>query len=459
MSIRWIAQNKVRPGIYINFKGVPAPTSLVGTRGVIALPLAMDWGDDYTELYSTDLYDGKSLAKVGCTALDASSLIYRLILQNAYKVILARTNGGADAQKSTISLGSTQITATARHAGVFGNSISVKIQQVGSSSKYDVITCVGLGIESIERDSQRIDAAANIKDNEWVTFTLGGSPTLTNVDTTYLAGGVNGTESNTTISSALALLGSKKWDTLAIMTAESAVIDAAIDIVKNLRDKQGRKCQVVVRGRGGVSGADYEGVVTTYLNAGFKTASETVSAESFVAYVAGLVGGASQLESRTNHVVAGAIEIIGEGVPQTNEEIIQALKDGYFILSRRSDGAIRVEQDINSHITFTANKGKIFSKNKPLRVLDGINNDITLLAEKSIIGKLPNDKTGRNVFKGLIDAHLKELLSMRAIQDYDAKNDLDLAQGMDIDSVIVNCNIKPVDAMEKIYMTVNVRTI
>ncbi len=207
-----------------------------------------------------------------------------------------------------------------------------------------------------------------------------------------------------------------------------------------------------------MSGADYEGVVTTHLNAGFKTASEEISAEVFAAYVAGLVGGASQLESRTNFVVAGATEITGEGVPQSHEEIIKALRDGYFILTRRSDGAIRVEQDINSLTTFTADKGKIFSKNKALRVLDGINNDIALLAEKSIIGKLANDKTGRDVFKGLIDAHLKELMSVGAIQDYDAKGDLDLSQGAEIDSVVVNCNVKPVDAMEKIYMTVNVRT-
>ena len=40
----WIAQNKVRPGAYINFKAVPAPSSNLGSRGIMTMPVAMNWG-------------------------------------------------------------------------------------------------------------------------------------------------------------------------------------------------------------------------------------------------------------------------------------------------------------------------------------------------------------------------------------------------------------------------------
>ena len=71
------SQNKIRPGAYINFKAVAKPLSSLGTRGVITMPVAMSWGDTITELLSTDLLDGKSLAKIGYTAFDEEAQIFR----------------------------------------------------------------------------------------------------------------------------------------------------------------------------------------------------------------------------------------------------------------------------------------------------------------------------------------------------------------------------------------------
>lgn len=40
----WTAQNKVRPGIYINFKSGQAPAATQGSRGTVAIPKALSWG-------------------------------------------------------------------------------------------------------------------------------------------------------------------------------------------------------------------------------------------------------------------------------------------------------------------------------------------------------------------------------------------------------------------------------
>ena len=67
------SQNKVRAGAYINFESVPKPMSKVGTRGIATIPIPLTWGATLTELYSTDLIDGSSLAKVIPSLLKTSS--------------------------------------------------------------------------------------------------------------------------------------------------------------------------------------------------------------------------------------------------------------------------------------------------------------------------------------------------------------------------------------------------
>ena len=40
----WLAQNKTRPGAYINFKAVNKASSAIGSRGIATLALGMSWG-------------------------------------------------------------------------------------------------------------------------------------------------------------------------------------------------------------------------------------------------------------------------------------------------------------------------------------------------------------------------------------------------------------------------------
>ena len=40
----WEAQNKLQPGIYINFKSSPKLLATIGDRGIVAIAREMDWG-------------------------------------------------------------------------------------------------------------------------------------------------------------------------------------------------------------------------------------------------------------------------------------------------------------------------------------------------------------------------------------------------------------------------------
>lgn len=42
----WASQNKVLPGTYINFISAASVSSAVSDRGVVAMPLNLEWGPD-----------------------------------------------------------------------------------------------------------------------------------------------------------------------------------------------------------------------------------------------------------------------------------------------------------------------------------------------------------------------------------------------------------------------------
>lgn len=436
----FLTQNKIRPGAYINFKGVAKPLSSLGTRGIMTMPVPMSWGDTITELLSTELIDGKSLPKIGYTAFDEESQIFREALKNAYKAIVYRLDtGGA---KATAVL--TPLTATAKYAGIVGNEIAVSV--VANGAKFDVITI----FRNVEKDRQTVTTVEELEDNDWVVFSGTGN-VVVNAGVT-LAGGTNGTVSDATYANYLNAIKAYNWNTMAIPQDASFQTQNFITFIESQRDTFGKKVQAVLYN----VDADYEGIIS--VAQGYKTVDETISPTTFVAYVAGLTAGANPNESNTYHVISGAVSIVyPDGVtPYGNEEIIEALQAGKFVLSTRQDGAVVVEQDINTLHTFTPDKGYAFSKNRVIRTLDEINNSVALIFERSYIGTVNNNDDGRNIFKADIINYLNTLQNISAIQNFDPTVDIQIYAGEAIDSVVVDLAVQPVDSMEKLYMTVMV---
>ena len=432
----WASQNKVRPGAYINFKGVSEASSAAGTKGIVTMPLPMSWGAQVTELLSTELQSGASLSKIGYVVNDDEAQLYREALKNCYKAIIYRVDSGGT--KATKTFGN--LTATAKYEGVVGNRISVAVLENGT--KFDVVTYV----DGVQKDKQyALALASDVVDNDWADFS--GTLALSAQAGALLAGGLDGTVSNSNYTAYLTAIKTYQWDTMCIPADNDTVAAEVVAAITELRDTYGKKVRAVVYDYI----VDYEGIIVT--DQGYKTAYETVSATAFVAYVAGLCAGSGIATSNTYHVIPGATEIVN---PKTDAEIETALAAGKMVLSSRQDGAIVIEQDINTLHTFTVDKPYAFSKNRVIRTLDEINNRIALLFATSFIGKVSNTADGRNVFKAGIISCLNTVQAQGAIIDFDSTADISVAAGEAIDSVIVNVAITPVDSIEKVYMTVYV---
>lgn len=436
----FVTMNKVRPGAYINFESVPKPLMTVAERGIVTMPVAMEWGPEgkMITLLSEDLLNGNSVAKIGYDAFDTESLVFREALKNAYKAYIYRADTGGEKASATIG----SLTVAALYTGVVGNKISVAV--VEDEEKFKVQTFLNGAL----KDEQIVSDIGSLVANDWVEFS--GEGALTANAGTQLTGGTNGTLNTTVLTGYFKEAEKFKWNTMAIPLDLQSVGAQVTAFIKRMRDDLGKKCQAVVVD---YPNADYEGIIS--VSQGYKTSTETITKHIFAATVAGMTAGANVNESNTYAVVdADAVEIIGE---LSDEEVEEALQSGKFIITRRDDGVIVVEQDINTFKTFVPKKGKEFAKNRVIRCLDEINNTTKLTWEKAYVGKVDNDADGRSTFKADLINFGKQLQNLRAITDFDGNEDINVSKGQNIEDVITDWAITPVDAMEKLYMTVRNR--
>lgn len=437
----WLSQNKTRPGAYINFKAVPKSKMTVGDRGIVAIGLPLSWGKEGSliEVLSSDMLDGNSKKKVGFTAFDTESKLLAGALNYCYKALVYRMDEGG--VKATATIG--DLVATAKYAGTFGNKILVSVVD-NDNTTFNVITYVDGAVV----DNQNVSEISELENSDYVDFT--GEGVLEANAGVQLANGANGTVTEGTAYPAMfSLLKMARWQVLACTSSETTIKANIQTFIKTMRDDEGRYVQAVVAD---YDGADYEGIINSINGAIIDEV--TFSKEDFVAIVAGMSAGANINESNTAREIVGATSIVGE---LDDAGIKEALKNGKFVISTSASGKIKVEQDINSLHTFTQDRNYNFSKNRVIRTLDEIGTSTEITWEDSYMGKVDNNDVGRGIFKSDLIGYAKEMQRINAIQEFAGADDITVAQGENLDAVVVEWNVKPVDSMEKLYMTVNVK--
>lgn len=433
----WVAQNKVRPGVYIDIYSQAKPLSTVGERGTTTMALALSWGAP--KMIQT-IYAGDNLFDVlGYDITAPQLLLVREALKRVKTLLLYRLNAGT---KATAILGS--LTATAKYGGLRGNDIKVIIQaNLDDNTKFDVKTTVS----DEEVDSQTVADIAGLVSNIWVDFSGAGSLAVN--AGVALTGGADGSGTNQDHTEYLAAAELYDFNTMALVSTDATLKSVYVSFAKRLRDGEGRKIQLVVEN---YPTADFEGVISVK-NGVALTDGTTLTAEQATAWVAAATAGAEANQSLTYRAYDDALD----AVPRySGPQIEAALLNGEFVFVHNGGKAI-VEQDINTFTSFTPTKGKQFSKNRPIRVMDGLANDWKAVYETYYIGKVDNNDDGRNLFRKDCIKLAEDYQGMGAIQNFDAQTDILVSQGVDSDAVYVEAYIQTVDSIEKVYMKAQVR--
>ena len=442
----WTSQNKTLPGVYINVKSQGNVNANVGTRGVVAIAEPLSWGPTGVV---QEITPGESLVPyIGYDVTQPQALFLREMMKGSnvtsgpISILLYRPTGTSGAA-ATGTIGA--LTVTALYVGVRGNDISIIIsEEVDNEGTYDVQTVVDGSIV----DDQAITDLSQLVANAWVKFS-GTGTTITETAGQALSGGKDPTVATTDYSTFLAAIEPYTFDVIAYDGAEQTVIQAYAAFAERVSDSIGKKCQAVAAGQYAIA-ADSEYMIGVQ-NGVVLDDGTTLTPQQAVWWVAGAEAGALYYQSLTYAEYPNAV---AASPKLTESELTEAVQSGAFCFID-DFGAAQVCTDINTLTTFTVDKGKEFRKNRLMRVLMQFSNDVYEYFATNYIGKVDNNDAGRNLLKGWIVGYLNEMQANNGVQNFTAE-DVEVLPGSEVDAVVINVSIQPVDSVEKIYMTVTV---
>ncbi|WP_010292205.1 phage tail sheath family protein [Clostridium senegalense] len=430
----WTKQNKIRPGAYINFKSKKNDVNSIGERGVATMPLTLPWGMErqVLEIHSDDdLYK-----KIGININDENALLIREIFKRAKILLLYRLNEG---EKATATL--EELTVTAKYSGTKGNDINIVIQNnIDNVSKFELITI----FEGNKVDRQIVTDISELKSNDYICFK--GTGKLKTTAGLSLKGGTDGTVTNEDYVGYLSSVEPYDFHAMGISTKDSTIKAVATTFIKRLKS-EGRQVQLVLEN---YPEADCENVLSVK-NGVILNDGREVHSEKAVAFITGATAGANVNQSNTYLKYSDAIDV---DIKYTDREIEAALLNGEIVFTI-NNGTVVIEQDINTLKTFTEDKKKDYRKNRVIRTLFEVNNGIKVLWDKNYIGKGNNNEDGRSLFKKDVIKALEQLEKINAIENVESE-DVEIKRGEDKDSIIAKVKVQPIDAMEKLYMDVEV---
>jgi len=200
----------------------------------------------------------------------------------------------------------------------------------------------------------------------------------------------------TNYSSALARLGSKRWNYLAIPGIQSG---EAADVASQIkRWRAGGKTFKAVLPH---VDADHEGIINLATE-DIVIGNKTYSASEYTARIAGLLAGLPLTRSSTYYVLPEVESI-------TESEDPDADIDAGKLILINDDGTIKIARGVNSLTTVSTGKSPDWKKIKIIEGMDLIRDDITRTFANEYIGKVLNSYDNQALLIAAINAYLRGL--------------------------------------------------
>ena len=370
------------------------------------------------------------------------------------------------------------ITINGKYFGARGNAFTVQVAaNAQDAARKDVTLREGSTI--LRTYTTRIDNTVSgmvqdlvnqINDdtaNFWITavFITAGSEELANVGATNLASGVDdeGNIVGADYTEAMDALELENIDTVYFETIDATIAGTTIPAwLLGVRDA-GKKiiwvtgsdaADSVANAKADAEGFNFEG--TVYVHPGFtddNLAGVSTSYAGFqaAARIAGMVSSTPLTESLTFKTIGDINDLV---VRLGNADVKNLLLSGILVM--QFDGIrFKIERGINTLSTPGATQSDIFSKIRPIKILDSVFNSISAAVDESVIGVINNDAQGQTVVLSLMREFLKTLEDDNIINPgYTVETDPD--NPPTIDRYFVKIGIQPIDSIEFIYTTIEV---
>lgn len=505
----WETQNKRQPGIYIRFSSKEVLRTIMGERGTIAISRNLSWGPEGEIIRVENLKDLEKLTGISTSGDDGKAFAYMSSGTNrtrgAHKFLVYRQKTSAGTSKKAFAeiendgvgvVGRVQ----AKYSGEYGNNLLFKVTPVLLSAEdrqrfvnydnenpirryHDIAVFLNgdsvfsqrYGVVEKDSDSEKLSIdntglsgfAKLVESSGYVEltndtgdgeFVAPESLAFLNTTNRQLAGGEDGIVNGFDIEGWTNALEEENPDVVVVdfdnddhmeLTTPDmgSTRSRMASFVKRMQYENGKYYQLVTFR---YASADSEQVIS--LANGFKTATgEVVPAHEACLWLAGAEAGVPFNKSLTR----ASCPFAAEPVPKYRSyEIDYELDRGQVILSREW-GRVGIVSDINTLTSLTPERTESFKKNRVIRTLYAIANDLSNNLARNYIGVLDVDETGRSIIKTSVYSYLKEIEGKRGITELEI-NDVEVLQGETKDAVVVNILVKPVDSLEKIYMSITI---
>lgn len=430
----WQTQNKVLPGAYINVKGVDAREVRAPGIGTVAIPLQLTYGEEMGFTKVTQF--SNFLALFGKRLADIPEL--SLVLQNATEALVTNVRTGGIKASGKIS----NVTFTAKWPGVDGNKIAIAITNETYSTR--VITL----FDGRTVDTQVLtNGLAGLQGNAFVDVDTSEATDLEDTAATNLTGGATG--SSTTQDYVTYLEEVRKYEFYVLADTTSDVLVREMFEHFTIEERTRGNYIVCVTSTDAENKTNHE-AISRVLNGFTLATGATITKEQAVAFIAGAMAGVSLGRTLTYRPVQNATST----TVTNTEEQTQAITTGSLLFINNHSRVVLLN-DINTLTNFTEDRPNYFAKNSVIRTIDYLQKAIKYNFETRFIGIVQNNEDGRGLLKQDIIGVLAELLEAQAIEPF-REEDVIVQKGMNKESVVVYLGITVTDAIEKLYLTINV---
>lgn len=322
----------LEPNIWINFPEIASNKNIIttGVRGVVALPIALSWGDSGTVI---EMNSESDLREYFGMNIIPKEIILSFV--NAQKLLLVNLNTGGT--KASVDLGNS-ITATAKHNGSLGNNLKIVTTLLPPTNDKDNMR-IDIYMDYNRVVSEVTNDVKNFPDNKFIVFTGDGLPTQTVGKN--LSGGTDGDVTNENVTKALETLSKYNFNTMPVYSTNEETIKTFIAFASKKAEEKSPFILVVPK---------YKANNPMVINVSNGVVIDGVEykAIDMACWVAGLQAGIEMGSDATAMTVPNATDICDD---DGNSDSDSSIRDGKFVFVKKME-KVRVLMDINSYTDY-----------------------------------------------------------------------------------------------------------
>ena len=449
-----IGESKVRPGAYFNVQSNGDIVSYGAVDGVVAVLFQATMGPLGVKVLSASEGYAKTFGTDGTT--DA---IREALYGGASKIIACRVGTGGTAPSVELAAATGKLKVTANYVGAADYKVTIRTKLTDSSKKEIVFYVGDTEFEKYSFAATGDEVAAAIAATagaKWFTCTAvnSGTGVITNVSQSALTGGVNPTVNAAAYSAALEEVEKYFFNVIVVDTTDASVHALVAAFLNRIYDAGQFGMAVLaplssetLANRGAAAAAFNAENIIYPINPSAYAGDTLLAGYQVAAFIGALIAATPSNRSVT-HAVLSRYSALGELL--TNTEIEAAEEKGCIVLTTNNDGAVWLDNAVNTLITPDANHDSGWKKIRRVKTRYELLYRANAAAD-DLVGQVDNDVNGRATIVTQIQTVCNAMVDEGKLQYAEVTESTTIPA--DGDTCGFDIDVIDKDSAEHIYMT------